>query len=49
MFDVPITSGANAFIWGFVILIAFVVALMVVDVIKSVKSDNVKTKEKKIL
>jgi hypothetical protein len=48
MFDIPITPGANAFIWGFVLVVALVVALMIVDVIKETKIESKETKEKKL-
>jgi hypothetical protein len=48
MFDIPITPSANAFVWGFVLLIAFVVTLVLVDVIKETKIESKDTKEKKL-
>lgn len=49
MFDVPLSAGADAFIWGFVLLIAFVVAIIVVDVFKENRNESVKSKDKRIL
>jgi hypothetical protein len=49
MFDIPITPAANAFVWGFVLVLALIVAIMVVDVLKERKIEHKETKEKKIL
>ena len=40
MLDAPIGEGASQFIWGFCILIGFVKAMVVLDVLSLKKSDE---------
>ncbi len=46
LLEIPITSAADIFVWGFVILLAFVGAISIVDVMKETKNEPVEPRDK---
>lgn len=46
LLEIPISSAADMFVWGFVILLAFVGAISIVDVMKETKNEPVEPRKK---
>lgn len=49
MYDVPITSPAETFIWAVVLILSLVVSITVLDVFKENKNEKKEVNRKKLL